>query len=121
MNFFFHLICGALISLIIWVLRLIESTRTASKVLVWFFRLIPSFSFATGILNMANRSLFAKAEGYTKLKDAYDLDISGGDILMLSLEGVIYMALVLLVEMLEDDGSLAKIGSKELTIPYIPK
>lgn len=40
---------------------------------------------------------------------------------MLSLEGVIYMALVLLVEMLEDNGSLAKIGSKELTVPYVPK
>ena len=116
-----HLIFGALISLIVWILRIIESTRTAAKIIVWFLRLIPSFSFATGILNISNRTLYAAVEGYRKPKGPYDLDIAGGDILMMALEGLVYILLVFLVEKLEDDGSISKFGSKESSIPYQPK
>jgi ATP-binding cassette subfamily A (ABC1) protein 3 len=121
LNFFMHLIFGALISLVIWVLRIIKSTREAAKVIVWFLRLVPSFSFATGILNMSNRTLFAAVEGYKKPKDVYDLDISGGDVMMLAIEGFVYMLLVLLVEKLEGSGKIQKFGSKENTIPFEPK
>jgi ATP-binding cassette subfamily A (ABC1) protein 3 len=64
LNFFLHLICGALFGIIFWVLRLIEKTRDPSKLAAWALRLFPSFSFAFGIINMSNRDIYAQVEGY---------------------------------------------------------
>lgn len=105
-SFFLHLIFGAIVSVIFWVLRLIESTRSGSKVAAWFIRLIPSFSFAFGILNLSNVNLYAAIEGSKTVESAYSFNISGGDILMLGIEGFVYMFLVFVIEKLEDSGSL---------------
>lgn len=105
-NYFFHLIFGALITLILWVLRLISSTRSGAKTAAWVLRLIPSFAFAFGILNMSNITLYAAVEGYTVHKDVYDLDIAGADILMLAMDGFLYLFLIFIVEKLEDNGSI---------------
>lgn len=105
-NFFLHLVFGAIISIIFWVLRLIESTRDASKSVAWILRIIPSFSFAFGIINMSNQSLYATVEGYKDKKDVYDFDIAGGDILFLGIEGFVYFILVFILEKLEDSGKI---------------
>lgn len=70
---------------------------------------------------MSNRTLYAAIEGYRNVKDVYDFDISGGDILMLALTGFAYLILVFVVEALEDSGSIQKLGSKEEQIPYESK
>lgn len=44
---------GAVLSLIIFVLRLVPSSRDGAKVAQFFLRLLPSFSFGYGILNIA--------------------------------------------------------------------
>jgi ATP-binding cassette subfamily A (ABC1) protein 3 len=49
-TFFTHLIFGSIISIVIYVFFLIESTRDAADILVWIFRPIPSFSFSLGLL-----------------------------------------------------------------------
>jgi ATP-binding cassette subfamily A (ABC1) protein 3 len=112
---------GAIVSVVFWILRLIESTRDGSKIAAWFIRIFPSFCFSFGILNVTNKSTYALVEGYKNPKDTYDLDIAGGDIMYLCLGGVVYMILVFVIEMLEDSGQLQKFGSRELSIPYIPK
>lgn len=80
--------------------------------------MIPSFAFSTGILNATNKKFYQVIEGYAEVKSSYDLDITGGDILMLSLSGIFYMILVLILENLEDNGTISKIGSREGSIPY---
>jgi len=99
-----HLIIGALFSIIFWILRLIGSTRGWSKKVAWVLRLFPSFAFSFGIINMSNITIYAAVEGYNEEKNVYDLDIAGGDILMLALEGFVYMILVFLLEKLENSG-----------------
>lgn len=112
-----HLILGALVSIIWWLMRLIESTRSGSKIAAWFIRIFPSFTFSFGIINMCNISTYASVEGYKDVKNVYDFDISGGDILYLGLEGFVFMALVFLLEALEDSGKISRFGSKEGSIP----
>lgn len=53
---------------------------------------------------MSNITIYAAVEGYNEEKNVYDLDIAGGDILMLALEGFVYMILVFLLEKLENSG-----------------
>ena len=116
-SFFMHLIIGALFSIIFWILRLIESTRGWSKKVAWVLRLFPSFSFSFGIINMSNITIYASVEGQEE-KNVYDLDIAGGDILMLGLEGFVYLILVLLLEKLENSGQIQKLGSGEDSVPF---
>ena len=105
-SFFFHATFGSLISTIWWVLRLISPTRNVSKILAWIVRVIPSFAFSFGVINMSNITLYASVEGYRKVKNVYDFDISGGDILLLGIEGFVYLVLVFILEALEDSGKI---------------
>ncbi|CAK63379.1 unnamed protein product (macronuclear) [Paramecium tetraurelia] len=121
LNFFIHLLVGSIVSLIIYILRLIESTRDVATVLQWIFRLIPSFSFAYGILNACSKDTYMIIEGWSEMKSTYDMAVSGADILMLVVMGVVYTISIFIVEYFEDNGQLQKLGSSEASIPYIPK
>lgn len=121
LNFFLHLLAGSIISLVIYILRLIPSTRSGAKVASWFLRLFPSFAFAYGIVNACSRTTYKTLEGYAEVKSVYDIDIAGGDILMLALEGLFCTLIVFVIEYFEDNGQLQKLGSAESSIPYIPK
>lgn len=57
-NFFIHLMTGSIISLVIFVLRLIKTTRSIAKSLHWILRFIPSFSFAYGIVNACSKTTY---------------------------------------------------------------
>lgn len=81
-------------------MRLIPNTRKAAKLISWFLRIIPSYAFGSGVINLSNRTLYSLVEGYKNKKDAIDFDISGGDVLYLGLEGVLFFGLTLLVERL---------------------
>lgn len=67
---------------------------------------------------MSNITLYAAVEGYKNPKEVWDFDISGGDLLLLGVEGFLYYLLIFLIEKLEDNGSFAKLASKEKTIAY---
>ena len=105
-NFFFNLFTGSIVSIVIYILRLIDSTRSAAKGIACVLRLIPSFSFAYGILGASSKSSFKIWEGWSYVKSTWDFDVSGLDILYLSLTGVFYTLLVFLVEYFEDTGDL---------------
>jgi len=64
----------------------------------WVLRLIPSFSFGYGVINMGNRSKYALDNGLTEPYGTFDMNIAGGDVLLLSIEGVVYMILVFVYE-----------------------
>lgn len=55
MIFFLFFIIGAIGPIAFFVLRLIESSRDIVKPLSWVIRLLPSFSFGYGIVNISNR------------------------------------------------------------------
>lgn len=54
-SFFMHLVSGSIISIVIYVFFLFDSTRDIAKYIVWVFRPIPSFSFAFGILRTGSK------------------------------------------------------------------
>jgi ATP-binding cassette subfamily A (ABC1) protein 3 len=104
LSFFLHLVVGSIISLVIYILRLISSTRDIAKILQWILRIIPSFSFAYGIVNSCSKATYKVLEGWTEMKSTYDMDVGGADILYLAVSGVVYIILVFIVEYFEDNG-----------------
>lgn len=51
----------------------------------------------------------------------FDMNICGGDILMMSLAGVFYMLLVFLYEYASNKKGISQLISGEAKIPYVPK
>ena len=63
-------------------------------------RLFPSFSFGYGIINISSKVAYAVLEGNFTPYDIYDMNIAGGDVLFMAIEGVVYFLLVFVVEIL---------------------
>lgn len=89
---------GGVITIVFFVLRLIPSTADVAKVLIWFVRLIPSFSFGMGILNLGSRKLFAVIEDKDEDYLPFDISITGGDIIFMGVSGLVYFLAVFLIE-----------------------
>lgn len=57
--FFLYNICGTIVSIIMLVLALIESTRDTAIVLGYFLRLFPPFTFGYSLIANTNIDIFA--------------------------------------------------------------
>jgi ATP-binding cassette subfamily A (ABC1) protein 3 len=60
---FFLNFLQSIIAIVIFVLRLIPSTKEIGNALQYIFRLIPSYSFASAVINIANIDLLTVVEG----------------------------------------------------------
>lgn len=54
-TFFLNLLVGSLLSIIVYILFTIESTRSAAEIIQWIFRPLPSFSFSYGLMRTTNK------------------------------------------------------------------
>ncbi len=51
--FFFNLVTGGIVTIVIFILRIISSTRSFAKQIHFFLRIFPSFTFGYGVLNIS--------------------------------------------------------------------
>lgn len=58
-TFFLNFLIGSLVPIVTFILQIIESTRDVGKALVWVLRIVPSFAFGEGMLNLAIKDLLA--------------------------------------------------------------
>jgi len=119
-----HFIAGSILPSVIFVMYLFDTSRGAAHALLWIFRFIPNFCFGMGLMNLGNRDNFAFLDGETEGYDAFDLQSSGGDILMLGLTAIFYLVLLFLMEWFEVSPSIRKCLkgsiSNDMTAAYRP-
>ncbi|EAR81921.2 ABC transporter family protein (macronuclear) [Tetrahymena thermophila SB210] len=120
-SFFINFLFGGIMPMVIFILRIIDSTESAAIAIGWIFRIIPSFSFGYGIMNIGNRNLYAFQNNYQQLDSPFSIDIAGADIIFMILEGFIYYLLVFLVENHSQISFLNNMFSKEKSVEYQPK
>eukprot|EP01060_Flectonema_neradi_P031529 TRINITY_DN480_c0_g3_i1.p1 TRINITY_DN480_c0_g3~~TRINITY_DN480_c0_g3_i1.p1 ORF type:complete len:1772 (+),score=363.22 TRINITY_DN480_c0_g3_i1:93-5408(+) len=72
------------------ILEIIDSTKDVAKVLRFVFRVIPSYCFGDGIVQLAQRPF-----NNVEIPGAFDMDVVGWDILFLAIMFPIYSALAL--------------------------
>ena len=91
-----NFICGFVLVFLNFMLSIFDSTKSAADVLVFIFRLLPSFCLGDGILKMASLD-FARTFGVDK--SPFDLeDGVGWDIIFMVIEFPLFMALTLLLD-----------------------
>jgi ATP-binding cassette subfamily A (ABC1) protein 3 len=111
-TFFVNVVLGTIIPMVMYILRIIPSTRSIAQVLMWIMRIFPSYSFGYGLLNVTSTKIIAKIEGVDSLEPS-DIRASGGDMLMLGLMGIVYTILVFVCEYIFN---IKKIGSAGLNV-----
>ncbi|EAR99563.1 ABC transporter family protein (macronuclear) [Tetrahymena thermophila SB210] len=108
-GFFFNFLTGAVLPVLVMVLRIIKTTNSVALKLQWVFRILPSFCFGYGVTNMANKQLYATVVGSQTLAGTYDMDMAGGDIMCLAIEGAAYFLLVFIIEFFKDMKPISQI------------
>jgi len=95
------LILGGVVTIVVFVLRLIDSTHDVGLGLGYVFRLFPAFSFGYGLINISNRDLYRfKFYPLEEKHAALSWDIAGQDCLYLGITSVVYFLAVFFVEYL---------------------
>ena len=91
-----HFFVGGMGSIAVFVLRIIDSTKTVGKILFWVFKIVPTFCVCNGIASASARVALENADNTTY--KATDLLILGGDLIFLALHSVVWVVVLLLIE-----------------------
>lgn len=97
-TFFTNILMGTILPVTFWILRLIPSTRSFSKICAWFFRLFPTFCFSFSLLNVSSVDLYSMHDAAQYVVS--DLQVAGGDLLMMGVVTLVDLLLVFGVEYL---------------------
>lgn len=94
----FNFLSGLLLVIVSYILNTIESTKATNKVLMWFFRLFPSFSLGHSMLQICSSSLLTSLGGATVDVNLVGWDVAGPDILYLFVTAPLYMIAIVVVD-----------------------
>jgi len=111
MIFGIFFLVGSIGGVLSFILRLIPSTRNYMKVISWFVRPFPSYAYGYGLINIQNAQIYALIEGYQDIKQYYDLDLGGGDFLMMGVFTIVYMVLIALIEIFQIEVNFRKMAA----------
>ena len=99
----FNLVFGSLGSTVVIMLRAIDKSTKAAKIVAYFIRIIPSFAFGYGYNLLLNGKLILfidySIEYLNKPESIYiSLEYAGSDILFLGCTFVVYMICIIIIE-----------------------
>ena len=92
---------GYLLPTINFVFFIVDSTRDFSKFIRWPLRLIPSYCLGNGTIYLLTTQSMSDFEERSSEYDVYSLESTGGDILMLALDILIYGLVLVFLEWIE--------------------
>lgn len=102
--YFFNFVAGGILTIIILVLRWIdENSNKIGRGLAWPLRIIPSFAFGEGLVNMGSVTLLSIFENDGKDLDSFYLEVALAPIIFLVVFGCVYVALMFVMEWLQNN------------------
>ena len=95
---FMHFVFGGIGSIVVLILRFIESTRDVGDILSWVFKIIPSYCLTEAIaFDSASTRLFLLRPELKKDSN-WDVTLMGGNILVLCLHFIVWGLVVIIIE-----------------------
>lgn len=99
LTIFLHFVFAGIGTIVVFILRLIESTRDVGDILVWVFKVIPSYCLTNTIMYDASSSRIFLVRPELKRDSEFDISLVGGDILVLCLHFIFWTLVLILIEM----------------------
>lgn len=95
---FLHFVFAGIGSIVAYILRLIESTYDVGDILVWVFKIIPSYCLCDGIMYSAFKDTLNILRPSLKV-DTLNIQGLGGDILIMMMHFVFWLIVLLAIEL----------------------
>lgn len=92
-----HFFVGGLVPIAVTVLRLIKSTHNIGELLVWPFRILPSYNLCGGFVFISTKDSIASIQDEST-PNTLSARVIGADVVMLILHPFIWLTLVALIE-----------------------
>jgi ATP-binding cassette subfamily A (ABC1) protein 3 len=96
---FLHFVFGGIGAIIVFVLRLIESTWEAGDILQWVLRIIPSFCLTDTIMFDSSKARTFLLRPELKKDSDWDITLLGGNVLILCLHFIVWLFVLFLIEL----------------------
>jgi ATP-binding cassette, subfamily A (ABC1), member 3 len=96
---FLHFVFGGIGAIIVFVLRLIESTWAAGDILQWVFKLVPSFCLTDTIMFDSSKARTFLLRPELKKDSDWDITLLGGNVLVLCLHFIVWLFVLFLIEL----------------------
>lgn len=96
---FLHFVFAGIGAIVIFLLKIIESTRSVGDALSWVFKIIPSYCLTETILYDSAKSRLNVVRPDLKRDSDWDIDLIGGNVLVLCLHFVFWLLVLAIIEM----------------------
>lgn len=80
-----NFLLGGLVPVAVLVLRIIESTQSAGKALMWIFKFSPMYCLCEAVINISSKEIFTSMNEDGKTYKELDMVVGGGAMLFLAL------------------------------------
>jgi ATP-binding cassette subfamily A (ABC1) protein 3 len=95
---FFHFVFAAFGPILIFILKIIDSTLEVGIILRWVFKIVPSFCLTDTILYDSSKTRLFLIRPQLKKDSDFDMTLLGGNILLLCMHFLIWIFMLLLIE-----------------------
>ena len=96
---FLHFVFGGIGTIIVFILRIIESTSKVGDILAYVFKIIPSYCLTESIIYDAGKLAFTVTRPDLKRDSDWDLDLQGGNVLALCVHFAFWNLVLIAIEL----------------------
>jgi len=95
---FLHFVFAGIGSIVVFILKIIDSTKEVGDILGWVFKIVPSFCLTDTIMFDSSKARLFLIRPSLKKDSDFDITLLGGNILFLCGHFVVWMFVLLLIE-----------------------
>ena len=95
---FMHFVFAGIGSIVVFILKIIDSTKEVGDILGWVFKLVPSFCLTDTIMFDSSKARLFLIRPSLKKDSDFDVTLIGGNVLLLCAHFVVWMFVLLLIE-----------------------
>lgn len=95
---FLHFVFAGIGSIVVFILKIIDSTKEVGDILGWVFKLVPSFCLTDTIMFDSSKARLFLIRPSLKKDSDFDITLIGGNVLLLCAHFVVWMFVLLLIE-----------------------
>jgi len=94
-----HFVFAGIGSIIVFILRIIESTQKVGDILSWVFKIIPSYCLTESIIYDSGKLAFTVTRPDLKRDSDWHVDLQGGNVLVLCIHFAFWNLILIAIEL----------------------